>query len=352
MKPKWLEQPAKPVSQSQYDAALIRQNQLTKPQGSLGELENIAVRLASLQNTQKPLLDHINIVIFAGDHGIATQGVSLYPQAVTVEMIRNFSRGGAAISVLARHLGATLEVIDTGCIIDPGSLDGVLSQRISFGTASFHQAPAMTPAQLSEAMTIGFSAAARAAESKTELFIGGEMGIGNTTSATAIACALLKESVEKLVGPGTGLDHDGIKQKTEIIKKSLIKHNDAGDNPWQVLQRFGGFEIAALTGSYIAAAQQGMAILVDGFICSIAALAAIRINPDIKPWLFFAHASSEPGHAIVMKALNAKPLLDFGMRLGEGSGAAVAVPLLRSAVALHNEMATFSEANVSEANNG
>ncbi len=352
MKPEWLDQPASPISQNQYDAALIQQNQLTKPQGSLGELENIAIRLASLQNTQKPVLDQINIVIFAGDHGVAAQGVSLYPQAVTVEMVRNFSRGGAAISVLARHLGATLEVIDTGCVTDPGSLDGVLSQRISSGTANFYQRPAMTSAQLSKAMMIGYSAAMRAAESKSELFIGGEMGIGNTTSATAIACALLKEPVEILVGPGTGLGRDGIKQKTEIIKTSLIKHSDIGDDPWQVLQRLGGFEIAALTGSYIAAAQQGIAILVDGFICSIAALAAIRMNPGIKPWLFFAHASSEPGHATVMKALNAKPLLNCGMRLGEGSGAAVAVPLLRSAIALHNEMATFTEANVSKANNG
>ncbi len=349
MKPEWLEQPAKPVSQNQYDAAIIRQNQLTKPQGSLGELENIAIRLASLQDCSKPSLDQLHIVIFAGDHGIATQGVSLYPQAVTVEMVRNFSRGGAAISVLARHLEATLEVVDTGCIIDPGPLDGVLSQRIGAGTTSFHQAPAMTQPQLSEAMAIGFSAAARSAQSKTRLFIGGEMGIGNTTSATAIACALLKEPPEKLVGPGTGLDSDGIKQKTEIIKASLLKHSDAENDPWQVLQCFGGFEIAALVGSYIAAAQQGIAILVDGFICSVAALAATRINPGIKPWLFFAHASAEPGHTIVMNALHAKPLIDFGMRLGEGSGAAVVVPLLRSAVALHNEMATFSEANVSEA---
>ncbi len=349
MKPEWLGKPAKSVNQHQYDDARSRQDQLTKPQGSLGELESIAIRLASLQNRSRPCLDKIKIVVFAGDHGIAKQGVSLYPQAVTVEMVRNFSRGGAAISVLARSLGATLDVIDTGCVIDPGPLDGVLSQRIGAGTRSFHQEAAMTSSQLSEAVSIGFSAITRAAKAQTELFIGGEMGIGNTTSATAIACALLDEPVEKLVGPGTGLGNDGVKQKADIIKTSLSKQSDASDDAWQILRRFGGFEIAALTGSYIAAAQQGIAVLVDGFICSVAALAATRINPTIKPWLFFAHASAEPGHTVIMKALDAKPLLDLGMRLGEGSGAAVAVPLLRAAVTLHNEMATFAEAEVSKA---
>jgi len=263
-------------------------------------------------------------------------------------MVKNFARGGAAISVLAKQTNATLEVINLGTVFPVEPLAQVRDEHIAAGTANFAQSPAMTEAQLAAALQTGQAAALRAKQSGAHLLIGGEMGIANTTSASAIACALLQESPQLLAGPGTGLDSKGVEHKAAVIQRALELHRANLAQPLDVLRHVGGFEIAALAGAYLAAAQNGIPALVDGFISTVAALTAVRIQPGVRDWLLFAHTSAEPGHQRVLDALDAQPLLQLGMRLGEGSGAATAVPLLQLACALHNNMATFAEAGVSD----
>ncbi|WP_257386430.1 nicotinate-nucleotide--dimethylbenzimidazole phosphoribosyltransferase [Tahibacter caeni] len=344
----WLEHPVRRPDAAAREAALARQAILTKPAGALGELERLAVTLAALQARTCPRLASVHIAVFAADHGVAAAGVSAYPQAVTGEMVRNFAAGGAAISVLARELGATLDVVHLGTVNDPGALPGVRRDWIAPATANFLEAPAMDAAQFAQALTAGRRSADAAADAGAELFVGGEMGIGNTTAATALACALLDADPLALTGAGTGLDAAGIRHKADVIAQALALHRSHVADAREALRRLGGFEIAALAGAYVAAAQRGVAVLVDGFIASIAALAAVRLNPACRDWLLFAHRSAETGHARVLAALQAQPLLDLGLRLGEGSGAGVAVPLLRLACALHAGMATFAEAGVSD----
>ena len=345
----WLQHDVAVFDENARQQAQARQKILTKPMGALGQLEDIACSLAAMQGNALPRLDNIHIAVFAADHGVAQEGVSAFPQAVTVEMVRNFSRGGAAISVLARELGATLEVINVGTVDDPGALSGVIDRRVAAGTANFCRSPAMTQAQCDEALAIGRDAVQRAQARGCQLFIGGEMGIANTTAATAVACAILDCAPQQLAGPGTGLDSAGVTHKAETIGRALTLHGVDGSDSLEVLRCLGGLEIAALVGAYCACAQDGIPVLVDGFIASVAALVAVRQHAAVAPWLWYAHRSAEPGHAAVLESLAAQPLLDLGMRLGEGSGAAVAVPLLRLALALHNDMATFEEAGVSQA---
>ena len=344
----WLDTPAAALNNAVLAAAQARQMQLTKPPGSLGYLEEIAIRLAAMQGTQQPALERVSIVVFAADHGIAAEGVSAFPQEVTGQMILNFARGGAAISVLARNLGASLEVVDVGSLAETQAMPGVVVQKAGNGSANFRRQPAMTETQLAAALQAGRDAVARAREGGAQLFIGGEMGIANTSSATAVACALLGRSAAEIVGPGTGLDAAGVAHKAQVIEEALALHRAAMTSPLEVLRHVGGFEIAALAGAYIACAQAGLPVLVDGFIASAAALVAIKIRPDAADWLFFGHASAEPGYIHLMQALRARPLVDLGLRLGEGSGAAVALPLLRLAAALHGQMATFGDAGVAK----
>ncbi len=344
----WLAVPAAPLNDAARRDAVMRQGILTKPPGALGRLEDVAIRFAAMQGRSRPAVDRVHIVVFAGDHGVAQEGVSAFPQSVTAEMVRNFARGGAAISVLARELGASLEVINLGTVADPGPVAGVLAAALGPGTENFTRTPAMTAEQLARALGIGRQAAERAAMQKAELLVGGEMGIGNTTAATAIVCSLLDLPVDSLVGPGTGLDAEGVGRKAETIRRALARHRGALSEPVEILRCLGGFEIAALTGMYLASAQIGLPVLVDGFIASAAALLVVRLCPEAAQWLLFSHSSAEPGHRFVLEALHAEPLLRLGMRLGEGSGAAVTVPLLRMACALHNDMATFAEAGVAE----
>ena len=326
----------------------MRQQQLTKPAGSLGRLEQIAVQLAGLQGQLKPCLDQVSIAIFAGDHGVVAEGISAYPQAVTGQMLHNFVGGGAAISVLARQLNAQLEVVDLGTIDPHLSLPDVRHLHVGPGTANFAKAPAMTWDQGLLALQGGRESAMRAAASGAQLFIGGEMGIGNTTAASALACALLGCPAIGLSGPGTGLDAAGVRHKAEVIERALALHKDRVDDPLQSLLCFGGFEIAALVGAYLGCAQAGVAVLIDGFICTVAALLAVRLNPGCRDWLLFGHCGAEPGHRRVLAELDAEPVLELGLRLGEGSGAALAVPVLRLACALHGQMATFAEAAVAD----
>jgi nicotinate-nucleotide--dimethylbenzimidazole phosphoribosyltransferase len=287
--------------------------------------------------------------VFAADHGVAEEGVSAFPQSVTAEMVRNFARGGAAINVLARALDAALEVIDVGTAENPGPLPGVIDRRIASGTANIRHSSAMTRAQLERALQCGVEVAERARLNGVDLFIGGEMGIANTTSASAIACALLKLSASTVAGPGTGLDIAGVRRKASVIDEALAHHRLEPNDVLGVLTQVGGFEIAALVGAYLRCAQLGIPMLVDGYISTVAALCAWRLNADVAVWFFYGHHSAEPGHRLVMEALDARPMLHLGMRLGEGSGASAAVPLLRMACLLHNQMATFTEAGVSGA---
>jgi nicotinate-nucleotide--dimethylbenzimidazole phosphoribosyltransferase len=344
----WLNIPPAPLDELARAAAIKRQQQLTKPPGALGRLETAAIELAAQQGRERPELQRIHITIFAADHGVAVEGISAFPQAVTAQMVANFDRDGAAINVLARMLGASLEVINLGTVEDPGPLSKALSLQLGPGTNNFCREAAMDEVQLGRAMGVGRQGAERAKLANAELFIGGEMGIGNTTAAAALACALLGAKPEAIAGPGTGLDAAGVQHKIEIIHRALELHPAVINAPLEGLRRLGGFEIAALTGAYMACAHMGLPVLVDGFISSVAALTAERLCPGAVEWMLFSHASAEPGHRSVLKALEAEPLLDLGMRLGEGSGAASAVPLLRLACALHNEMATFGEAGVAE----
>lgn len=344
----WWLNPCKPIDTQVVELAQARQQQLTKPAGSLGQLEAVAVQLAGLQGQVKPTLDQLWIAIFAGDHGVVAEGVSAFPQEVTGQMLHNFVSGGAAISVLARQLGASLEVVDLGTVTPSLNLPGVRHLNIGPGTANFVQGPAMTQTQGELALQAGRDSVQRAIAAGAQLFIGGEMGIGNTTAASALACALLDCPVVHLVGPGTGLNAAGVSHKALVIERALALHGAQRDDALQTLFNLGGFEIAALVGAYLACAQEGVAVLVDGFICSVAALVAVRLNPACREWLLFGHRGAEPGHRHVLETLNAEPLLDLGLRLGEGSGAALAVPLLRLACDLHGQMATFAEAAVAD----
>jgi nicotinate-nucleotide--dimethylbenzimidazole phosphoribosyltransferase len=343
----WWLKPAQATNVQAREEALARQQQLTKPAGSLGQLERVAVQLAGLQGRVKPAVDNLWIAIFAGDHGVVAEGVSAYPQEVTGQMLHNFVTGGAAISVLARQLSAQLEVVDLGTVA-PLNLPGVRHLNLGAGTANFVEGPAMTDAQGLLALEAGRDSVRRAVASGAELFIGGEMGIGNTAAASALACLLLESPVSLLVGPGTGLNVAGVTHKASVIERALALHAEHASDPLRSLFCLGGFEIAALVGAYLACAQEGVAVLVDGFICSVAALVAVRLNPSCRDWLLFAHRGAEPGHRHLLEVLQAEPLLDLGLRLGEGSGAALAVPLLRLACELHNGMATFAEAAVAD----
>ncbi len=343
----WINKSCQQRSTSFKDKALTRQTQLTKPLGSLGMLEQLAVRLADCQQSEKPVSDNVAISIFAADHGIAEEGVSAFPQEVTAQMVMNFLQGGAAISVLSEQLNANMEVVDTGILTELPQQEGLVILRSGSGTANSANQPAMTQEQLGTALIAGFDSIERAVINKADIFIGGEMGIANTTSASVLYCALLGLTPEEATGAGTGLDDAGITHKTRVVQAILDKHKgECGSDPLKWLRCAGGFEIVALTGAYLRAGQVGLPVLVDGFISSVAALCAVKINKEVNDYLFFSHVSAEQGHRKVLDELGQTAMLDLGMRLGEGSGAAVAVSLLRSACATHNNMATFEEAMV------
>lgn len=344
----WIYDKTGQVSTEHERQARDRQAELTKPPGSLGLLEELAIRLAGLQHSARPRIERPAIRIYAADHGVVAAGVSAFPQEVTVQMIMNFANGGAAISVLARQLGADFQVVNMGTAHPVPDHALVRQAAVGPGTRNFCESAAMTQVQLEQSLETGKKIVDEVVKAGADLFIGGEMGIGNTTSAAAIACALLDRSAADLVGAGTGVDAAGLRNKIAAVDRALSLHRPSFGDPVSILMCLGGFEIAALAGSYIRSAQQGLPALVDGFICGAAALAALRINPAIRPWLFFAHQSAEQGHRRLLDAMDARPLVSLDMRLGEGSGAAVVLPLLQAACRLHNQMATFAEAGVSE----
>lgn len=339
-----------PVNRALAVTAQAHLDDLTKPQGSLGRLEELALRLFLIQESAPLAAGPTAIFTCAGDHGVAAEGVSLFPQEVTRQMVLNFLGGGAAINALARLAGADLTVVDAGCAGGPFPEHPHLVQgKIAPGTANLAKGPAMTQAQCLAALALGIGLADKAHGLGYRVLGTGDMGIANTTPSTALFCAYLGLPPEPLTGPGTGLDKAGVSHKAQVIRGALELHAPtvkAGD-PLAILTALGGFEIACLTGLILGAAANRMAVLVDGFISTAAYVAAWKLCPAVADYAFLSHASAEPGHAQVTLALGLTPLLDLGLRLGEGTGSALALRLLQGAAAIYNEMATFSQAGVS-----
>ena len=324
-----------------------RQLQLTKPTGALGLMEQIAITLASLQGTVYPQIKAPWISIFAGDHGVVEENISAYPQVVTRQMLQNFATGGAAISVIAQHHHAHLQVIDCGTVGESYHYAGVEHHCIRAGTANFTKQAAMTEQECQEALLLGKHSVDQAKSQGADIFIAGEMGIGNTCSASAMACLLLNENVEQLTGLGTGIQPEQLQHKIQVIHQAITLHQPyTADDAFKILTAVGGLEIAAMTGAYLRCAQIGMPMLIDGFISSVAALCAVRIQTQARAWMIFGHQSEEYGHLKILQALHAQPILNMGLRLGEGSGAGAALAIVQLACHLHNQMATFAEAAV------
>ena len=338
----------------------------TKPQGSLGQLERLAFRIAMVQRTDTPRIDRGRVLLFAADHGVAANGVSAYPASVTAAMVRTAASGGAAVSVLTRAVAsgwADIEIIDVGVSSDLPPLPGVVPARIANGTRDFLREPAMTAAQCRAAMQVGAAAAQRAIDAGADVIALGEMGIANTTSAAAVLSALSGISVVDAVGRGTGIDDRTLAHKQSVVAASLALHRaamtgaDGTPDARAVLTCVGGFELAAMAGAAIAAASARTVVLVDGFITTAAVLAAAMLDARVLDVIVFAHRSAERGHAVAIAqfvALGlpdecAQPLLQLELRLGEGSGAALALPLVRAAACMLAEMATFDSANVARA---
>lgn len=335
-----------PVPVARVEAAYAHLDQLTKPRRSLGFLEELAARLVAIARQPKPRVDRRRVCVFAGDHGVCAEGVSAYPPTVTGLMVGNFLHGGAAINVLARRAQAEVEVIDIGMAIDPGAPPGLLCRNVARGTQNLAQGPAMSRDQAAQAIAVGVERAEAAAVAGVGLLATGEMGIGNSTPAAALFAAWLDIPVADVTGPGTGLDAAGVKRKIAVIERGLAANRAALADPLATLAALGGFEIAGICGLCLGGAARGIPVVVDGFISSAGALAAMRLCPTVKDYLFFAHRSAEPGHRLFFEREGLRPVVDLGMRLGEGTGAAIAMQIIEDAVAIHNEMATFADIGI------
>lgn len=338
-----------PLDRAAERAAAARLDSLTKPPGSLGYLEEAVCRYASIRGDPGGRMGGGAIAVFVADHGIADEAVSAFPQAVTVEMLKNIASGGAAISVLARRFGYRLIVIDAGVKTDTSQspLAGVTYRRVGAGTRNFARGTAMTADEVEHALAVGIETANEIADTGATLIGIGEMGIANSTSAAAVLCAITGIDPEKLVGRGTGLDDAGVKRKAATVKRALELHREALLSGASILAAVGGFEIAAMAGVCLAGAARRIPVVVDGFIATAAAAAAERIYPGLYNYLFFAHRSAEGGHAQALDRMGVRPLFDLGLRLGEGTGAALAMNLLEAALDLYRSMATFDSAGVS-----
>ncbi|SEJ18529.1 nicotinate-nucleotide-dimethylbenzimidazole phosphoribosyltransferase [Dyadobacter koreensis] len=323
-------------------------NNKTKPLGALGKLEEVALQIALIQETLTPSLVKPHIVVFAASHGIASEGVSAYPSEVTFQMVLNFLQGGAAINVFTKQNGIELALVDAGVDHDFEPDENLIDAKINRGTKSFLSESAMTESECQRAIEKGKEIVKNIAKTGCNVIGFGEMGIGNTSSAAVIMSKLLNIPIEDCVGKGTGVNPDQYQNKINILMKAISNHAEVSINPMQVLQTFGGFEIAMMCGAFLAAAEEKMVLMVDGFISSAAFLCAVKLNPAIKDFAVFCHQSEEKGHRILLESLNVKPLLNLDMRLGEGTGCAVAYPLIKSAVAFLNEMASFESAGVSD----
>ncbi len=336
----------KPVSKAWLDKACLRLDSLTKPRRSLGYLEELAARVVAVLQQEHPGIEKKRIFVFVGDHKVVEEGVSAYPAEVTGLMVKNFLAGGAAMNVLARQARAEIEVITVGMAEDPGQLPGLLNFNIKRGADNIARGPAMTTEETLRAVAVGIQRAEAAIDQGVNLLASGDMGIGNTTPSTALFAVLLDLPVADMVGPGTGLDQDGIRKKKQVVEKAIAVNKALCVNPLGTLSALGGLEIAGLCGLYLGAAARSRITVVDGFISSAAALAAMRMAPAVKDYLFFSHMSAEPGHRLFFAQEKLRPIIDLDMRLGEGTGAAIAMQIIEDAVAIYNEMATFAEANI------
>lgn len=321
----------------------------TKPPGSLGQLEKLARQVGEIQQTLTPSLAQPHLLVFAGDHGAARAGVSAYPQEVTWQMVDNFLNGGAAINVFARHNDMSLQIIDAGVAHDFGARAGLIDAKIAAGTQNYLEQPAMSFEQCRLAIERGAAIVRELARCGCQVVACGEMGIGNTAAAALLTHCLTGVPLVECIGRGTGLDDAGLARKKQLLAQAVARAAlPAHTDPRRVLAEFGGFEIAMICGALLAGAEAGMLLLIDGFIVTAALMTAVAIVPTVRDYCVFCHRSAEPGHRVLLNALQAEPLLDLGLRLGEGTGAALAWSLVRAAVAFLNEMASFSSAGVSE----
>ncbi|MDP9366141.1 MAG: nicotinate-nucleotide--dimethylbenzimidazole phosphoribosyltransferase [Chloroflexota bacterium] len=335
-----------PLDAGAMDRARQRQAQLTKPAGALGRLEERAVQIAGLTGSPRPGHRRKLVIVFAGDHGVTREGVSAYPSAVTAQMVLSFVRGTAAVAVLARAAGARLVVVDVGVDEDLAPGLPIDHRKVRPGTDSFVDGPAMARSEAVAAMHVGAAVVADRLSEGIDLLALGEMGIGNSTAAAAVAAVLLGADPAQVVGRGTGVDDDGLRRKIAAVRRGVEANRPDANDPVGVLAAVGGLEIAALGGAMLRAAAARVPILLDGYIAGVAALAAARLSPAARPYFVAAHRSPEHGHRLVLAALGLRPLLELDMRLGEASGAALALSLVEAALAAHDGMATFAEAGV------
>lgn len=345
-------QSIQPVNAEKLTRAARHLDRLTKPLGSLGQIESIAAQLIAILGDQVPLPLRKAAYVFVADHGVARAGVSAYPPQVTAQMVLNFLAGGAAINVLARQHGAQLTVVDVGVDAHFDEHPGLRTMKVRRASRNFLEQPAMTEEELSAALDVGIALSEESHASGANVVVAGEMGIGNTTAASAITAVLTKRDVAEVTGKGTGLDDAGRNRKLNVIRRALRKHFDEGENAGalEVLRRVGGLEIAAMAGFLLGAARNRQVIVCDGFISTAAAAVACSIAPNAKDYLIAGHCSEEPGHRFLLRHLGLSPVLRLNMRLGEGTGAVLAMPILESALHLYREMATFESAGVSGAN--
>ena len=336
-----------PLDQDAMEQARTRQQQLTKPAGSMGRLEEIAIQMAGITHQALPTIQRKAVIIMAADHGVTAEGVSAYPSAVTPQMVLNFLHGGAAINALARHAGAEVVVVDIG-VAEDMQHPQLLSRKVMSGTANMAIGPAMTQAQAQAAITVGMDVATALIQQGVDIIAMGEMGIGNTTASSAITASLAHVPVQLVTGRGTGIDDAQLAHKVATIERAIAHNQPDATDPLDVLAKVGGLEIAGLVGVILASAQHGVPVVIDGFISGAAALVATRLVPAVRDYLFAGHVSVESGHHIILEQLKLAPLLDLNLRLGEGTGAVLAMTLIDAALRLHREMATFAEAGVSD----
>jgi len=339
----------KPLDAGLMEEAGKRLDSLTKPRGSLGRLEETARRLVAITGEKRPTVSEKIIFTFAADHGVAEEGVSAYPPEVTEQMVLNFLRGGAGINVLARHAGARVAVVDIGVNCDFGSPDGLIDRKVMRGSANIRKGPAMTRGEAEKCLNVGIELA-RENAGKGVIFGTGDMGIANTTPSSAIAAVFTGHTVAEVTGAGTGVSEDVRRHKIGVIEDAIKINKPDPSDPLDVLCKVGGAEIAGLTGLIIGAASRRVPVVVDGFISTAGALAAFELEPLTADYLFFAHKSVERGHTVMLERMGARPLLDLDLRLGEGTGAALAMTIIEAGAKIYNEMATFGEAGVSEDN--
>jgi len=337
-----------PVSEAFAEKAQARIDDLTKPIGSLGRLEEFARRLVAITENTMPGPRKKVVFTFAGDHGIADAGVSAYPKEVTPQMVLNFLHGGAAINVLARHAGAENVIVDLGVNYDFGAESGLVNRKIVSGTRNMLKEPAMTRDEAERCITVGIELAAEYASTGYDMFCTGDMGIGNTTPSSAIAAILTGRTVADVTGRGTGLDDTGLRQKVAIIEEAVGLRKPDPSDPVDILAKVGGTEIGGIAGLILGAAANRVPVVVDGFISAAGALIAYTMAPATADYMFAGHNSVEVGHRAIMEKIGLEPILDLGLRLGEGTGAALAMTIIEGALKIYREMATFSEAGVSE----